>query len=156
MIDRRSIFMQIRRVVTENDENGKSRVKWDDKLDTKPGRPGFESRVAWATKDLPAKLTEEDPAKWEIGTTISNGSVFRVIKYDPGVSGRWHTTDSIDYAVVLSGEIDMQLDEGEVHLKAGDVMVQRATNHNWVNPGKEPCIIVFVLISLEGGKSTGW
>ncbi|HDK25615.1 MAG TPA: cupin domain-containing protein [Candidatus Atribacteria bacterium] len=91
-----------------------------------------------------------------MGTTISNGSVFRIIKFDPGVSERWHTTDSIDYAVVLSGEIDMQLDEGEIHLKAGDVMVQRATNHNWVNRGKEPCIIAFVLVALEGGKSTGW
>jgi len=112
--------------------------------------------VAWATKDLPIKLTEEDPSKWEIGTSISNGSVFRVIKYNPGVSERWHTTDTVDYAVVLSGEIDMQLDKEEVHLKEGDVMVQRCTSHNWVNRGKEPCVIAFVLIATEGGKSTGW
>jgi len=148
--------VKVRRVVTENDQKGKSKVKWDDTLETKPGRPGFERADIWATKELPAKLTEEDPSKWEMGTTISNGSVFRIIKFDPGVSERWHTTDSIDYAVVLSGEIDMQLDEGEIHLKAGDVMVQRATNHNWVNRGKEPCIIAFVLVALEGGKSTGW
>lgn len=148
--------MKVRRVVTENDQKGKSKVKWDDTVEMKPGRPGFERADIWATKELPAKLTDEDPSKWEMGTTISNGSIFRIIKFDPGVSERWHTTDSIDYAVVLSGEIDMQLDEGEIHLKAGDVMVQRATNHNWVNRGKEPCIIAFVLIALEGGKSTGW
>ena len=50
----------------------------------------------------------------------------------------------------------MQLDKEEVHLKAGDVIIQRSTNHNWVNRGKEACIIAFVLIATEGGKSTGW
>jgi quercetin dioxygenase-like cupin family protein len=79
-----------------------------------------------------------------------------VIRYEPGVAKRNHQTDSIDYAVVLSGEIDMELDEGEIHLKAGDVLIQRATRHNWVNRGTEPCVIAFVLISTEGGDSTGW
>ena len=66
-------------------------------------------------------------------------------------------TQSIDYAIVLSGEIDMELEEGEeIRLKAGDVLIQRATIHNWFNRGKEPCIIAFILIGLEGGKSTGW
>jgi hypothetical protein len=50
----------------------------------------------------------------------------------------------------------MQMDEGEVLLKAGDLIVQRATMHNWENRGTEPCIIVFVLIATEGGQSTGW
>ena len=59
----------------------------------------------------------------EIGTTIANGSVFRIAKYEPGVAERWHQTDSIDYAVVLSGEIIMQLDGGEVQLKAGNVLI---------------------------------
>jgi len=75
--------------------------------------------------------------------------VFRVLKFDPGVSPRNHRTDSIDYAVVMSGEIDMELDVGSVHLKAGDVLVQRGTIHNWVNKGKEPCIIAFTLISAK-------
>jgi len=57
-----------------------------------------------------------------------------------------HRTRTIDYAIVLSGEIDMLLDDSEVHLKAGDVLVQQATNHAWVNRGKEPCRICFVLI----------
>ena len=50
----------------------------------------------------------------------------------------------------------MELDEGAVHLKAGDVLIQRATIHNWVNRGSEPCIIAFILIATEGGKATGW
>ena len=64
---------------------------------------------------------------------------------------------SIDYAVVISGEIDMGLDDGvNVHLKAGDVLVQRGTIHNWVNNGTAPCVIAFVLIASKpvtaGGK----
>src|SRR6516165_1709036 len=50
-----------------------------------------------------------------------------------------HRTRSLDYAIILSGEIDMMLDDGDVHLKPGDVIVQQATNHAWVNRGKEPC-----------------
>jgi quercetin dioxygenase-like cupin family protein len=68
-----------------------------------------------------------------------------------------HRTDSIDYAVVLSGEIDMQLDDGtEVHLRAGDVLVQRGTIHNWINRGTAPCVMAFTLIDAKpvevGGK----
>jgi quercetin dioxygenase-like cupin family protein len=50
----------------------------------------------------------------------------------------------------------MQLDEGEIHLKAGDIVIQRGTIHNWVNRGTEPCVIAFILIATEGGASTGW
>ena len=60
-----------------------------------------------------------------------------------------HRTRSIDYAVVLSGEIDMLLDDSEVHLKAGDVLVQQGTVHAWVNNGSEPCRIAFVLIDAK-------
>jgi mannose-6-phosphate isomerase-like protein (cupin superfamily) len=57
-----------------------------------------------------------------------------------------HRTRTIDYALILSGEIDMLLDDSEVHLKAGDVVVQRATNHAWVNRGNAPCQVAFILI----------
>jgi quercetin dioxygenase-like cupin family protein len=60
-----------------------------------------------------------------------------------------HRTRSVDYAVVLSGEIDMVLDDSTVHLKPGDVIVQQATNHGWVNHGKEPCRMLFVLIDAK-------
>ena len=149
-------MMKIRRIVTGHNDAGKAVVKWDSEIESMAGRKGFGHVPVWATDCLPPTLNEEDPALWDIGTTIKNGSVFRVIQYDPGVAERWHATDSIDYAVVISGEIDMQLDEGEVHLKAGDTLVQRATVHNWVNRGSEPCIIAFVLIATEGGKSKDW
>ena len=148
--------MEIRRVVTANDKDGKSYVKWDSSIKAVSGRPGFGSLQMWATKKLPAETIEEDPGKWEIGTTIAGGSVFRFGLYEPGVSARWHKTDSIDYALCVSGEMWMQLDKEEVHLKAGDVVIQRGTIHNWVNKGKEPCVMLFVLLSTEGGKATGW
>ena len=148
--------MKIRRVVTGHNREGKSIVQWDTEMETVSGRPGLSRVAVWATKELPARLPDEDPNTWKFGTTIAGGSVFRVIQYAPGVAERWHRTDSIDYAVVLSGEIDMQMDEGEIHLKAGDVIVQRGTMHNWVNRGTEPCLIAFVLIATEGGQSTGW
>ena len=58
-----------------------------------------------------------------------------------------HRTNSLDYAVILSGSIVMELDDGaEVSLRSGDVLVQRGTVHNWINRGTEPCAIAFVLI----------
>jgi mannose-6-phosphate isomerase-like protein (cupin superfamily) len=60
-----------------------------------------------------------------------------------------HRTRSIDYAIVLEGEIDMLLDDSEVHLKAGDVLVQQGTNHAWVNNGTTTCRIAFVLIDAK-------
>ncbi len=80
-------------------------------------------------------------------TTIENGTVFRILDFHPGVQQRVHRTDSIDYIVVMSGEIDMELEIGvEVHLKAGDVMVQRGTVHNWINRGKVSCVMAVILI----------
>jgi quercetin dioxygenase-like cupin family protein len=93
----------------------------------------------------------------ETGTTLDNGTVFRILELQPGNTPRVHRTDSLDYAVIMSGEIDMELETGEItHLKAGDVVVQRGTVHNWVNRGTEPCVIAFVLIAAKpveaGGK----
>ena len=60
-----------------------------------------------------------------------------------------HRTRSLDYALVMSGEIDMMLDEDTVHLKAGDVVVQQATNHAWINRGKVPARVAFILIDSQ-------
>jgi mannose-6-phosphate isomerase-like protein (cupin superfamily) len=60
-----------------------------------------------------------------------------------------HRTRTIDYAIVTQGEIDMLLDDTEIHLKAGDVLIQQGTNHAWVNRGSEPCRIAFVLIDAR-------
>ena len=60
-----------------------------------------------------------------------------------------HRTRSVDYAIVLDGEIDMLMDDSEVHMKAGDVLVQQATNHAWVNNGTSSCRIAFILVDAQ-------
>ncbi len=149
--------LQIRRVVTGHDAQGRAKVLIDEQVkNVISNRPGATSSVIWSSDTLPVDNDgNEDPSGRSIGTTLKNGSVFRVLKLDPGVSPRNHRTDSIDYAVVMSGEIDMTLDDETVHLKAGDVLVQRGTIHDWVNKGSEPCVIAFALVSAKPVSSGG-
>lgn len=139
--------MQVRRVVTGHKPDGKATITIDDQCPDKTSfRPGAAVWNIWSTQ-LPAdNNVDGDGAKRIIGTAMKNAAVFRVIEYGPGVAPRNHRTDSIDFAVVLAGEIDMELDDEEVRLKAGDVLVQRGTIHNWVSRSDKPCVIAFVLI----------
>lgn len=145
--------LQIRRVVTGHDANGKAIVTIDEiARNVIAPRPGVSSSVIWSTEGFPVDNDgDSDPAGAGLkSTTLPNGTVFRVLQVEPGNGPRMHRTDSIDYALVLSGEIDMELDDGVmVHLKAGDVMVQRGTVHNWLNRSTAPCVIAFVLISAK-------
>jgi quercetin dioxygenase-like cupin family protein len=144
--------LQIRRVVTGHTNTGRAIVKIDEiaKNVISP-RPGNSSTVVWSTKGFPIDNDGfNDPTAAAIKTTVDGGTVFRVVRYEPGVAPRNHRTDSVDYAVVMSGAIDMELDDKVVvKLKAGDVLVQRGTIHNWANNGTEDCIIAFVLISAK-------
>jgi quercetin dioxygenase-like cupin family protein len=141
--------LQLRRVVTGHDANGRAVVLIDETATNMvSARPGTTASVVWTTEGFPADNNgHEDESRRQTGTTLANGSVFRVLELAPGNTPRNHRTDSIDYAVVMKGEIDMELDDTTVHLKAGDVLVQRGTIHNWVNRGAEPCVIAFVLIA---------
>lgn len=143
--------LPLRRVVTGHDEEGQAIVQIDDLAgDIISRRPGHSSYVVWATNSHPVDNSgRTDDAKLPVGTSLPGGTIFRVIEFAPGVAPRRHRTDSIDYAVVLSGEIDMELDDSVVHLKAGDVLVQRGTIHNWVNRGSEPCIVAVILIDAK-------
>jgi mannose-6-phosphate isomerase-like protein (cupin superfamily) len=143
--------LQFRRVVTGHDANGRAVLKIDEiAKNLTSSRPGATAAVVWTTQGFPVDNTgEEDAGLRQTGTTLDNGTVFRILELAPGVSPRNHRTDSIDYAVVMSGEVDMELDDTVVHLKAGDVLVQRGTIHNWVNRGTVPCVIAFVLIAAK-------
>lgn len=142
-----------RRVVTGHNICGKANVIIDDLVpNVTSGRPGHNAHVVWTTNELPVEFSQnnDDKGAQNIETTIENGSVFRIVEYAPGVSPRNHRTESIDYAVVMAGEINMGLGDGEkIHLKAGDVLVQRGTIHNWENLGTETCVIAFVLVSSK-------
>jgi quercetin dioxygenase-like cupin family protein len=149
---------QVRRVVTGHDANGRAVVKIDEVSNNiTSNRPGASACVVWTTESFPVNNTgDADEGLRNVGTTLKNGTVFRVIEFAPGVASRNHRTDSIDYAVVVSGEIDMEIEDSVVHLTAGDVLVQRGTIHNWVNRGAQPCVMAFVLVDAKpvevGGK----
>jgi quercetin dioxygenase-like cupin family protein len=78
-----------------------------------------------------------------------NGSRFIVMEFAPGIASEMHRTETIDYIVVLSGEIGMDMDQSSVTLKAGDIMVQRGTNHAWVNRSNEPARLAIVLLDAK-------
>jgi len=151
--------LEVRRVVTGHDSQGRAIVQIDEiSKNVVSARPNTSACVIWTTEGFSVDNTgKEDGAQRQTGTTLANGTVFRILEVGPGNAPRVHRTNSIDYAVVMSGEIDMELEEGSsVHLRAGDVVVQRGTMHNWVNKGTEPCRIAFILIDAKpvevGGK----
>jgi quercetin dioxygenase-like cupin family protein len=149
--------LNIRRVVTGHDKSGRAKVLIDEQVkNVFSQRPGAHYSVIWSSDSLPVDNDgDEDPSGKKIGTTIPGGTVFRIVSFGPGVAPRNHRTDSIDYAVVMSGEIDMDLDGEVVHLKAGDVLVQRGTIHNWINKGTEPCVIAFTLVDAKPVEAGG-
>ena len=123
--------MKARRVVTDHDQNGRAIVSADEICHGVSGRPGHERCDLWKSPD---------------------GTVFRLVEYQPGVAPRNHRTETIDYAIVLSGEIEMDLDGTAVRLKQGDTLVQRNTIHNWINRGPGPCVIAFVLVPAKEAR----
>jgi quercetin dioxygenase-like cupin family protein len=89
-----------------------------------------------------------------VGT--GQGTVVRITEFAPGAPKFMHRTETVDYALLLSGECDLELDSGEVaHLKPGDVVVQRGTMHAWVNNGTAPCVFAFILIDAEPATVAG-
>src|SRR6266705_4364185 len=132
-----TMALQVRRVITGHDGNGQAIVKIDEvSKHAFTGRLGATGINIWTTQGFPANNDGADDAGLrKVGTTLADGTIFRVLEFAPGLAPRNHRTDSIDYIVVMSGEIDMELDDSVVQLKAGDVMLQRGTIHNWVNRG---------------------
>jgi mannose-6-phosphate isomerase-like protein (cupin superfamily) len=122
---------------------------------------------------------QEDAANKKVGVVAPpGGTIFRVVEFAPerevkadyetrlrifqGIglapegdsrekprNPAMHRTKTIDYALIMSGEIDMLLDDSEIHLKAGDVVIQRGTNHAWVNRGNQPCQVAFVMVDAK-------
>ena len=166
---------EVRRVVTALDANGRAVALADGAVPLTSLRSPNPAGEMWVTSQYPPDYSwKEDRAKTKVGLIPpANGTIFRIVDFPPmkadvekmdvntmmkvvgdhapakGVPVRhpmMHRTRSLDYAIIMSGEIDMLLDDGEVHLKAGDVVVQQATNHAWVNRGKEVCRIAFILM----------
>ncbi|QXJ23845.1 cupin domain-containing protein [Actinomadura graeca] len=141
---------------------------------------GLVSTLLWTTAETPARLGgADDRGDVEIGVAPPpRGSVFRVVEFPPlgaqatalnqadilaemgiaddgGVGRRHpftHRTASLDYGVVLSGRIRLILDADELVLAAGDVLVQQANDHAWVNDFDESCSVAFVLLDAATGR----
>ena len=141
-----------RRIVTGHDAKGRAVVLYDGPAPNVKRRPsGLISTLLWTTDELPADTgRSDDRSAREIGIPPpERGSIFRVVDFPPGAKGEMHRTRSIDYAVVIEGEIDMLLPGREIRLRAGDVLVQQATDHAWENRGKASCRIAFILIDAK-------
>jgi quercetin dioxygenase-like cupin family protein len=123
-----------RRVVTGLDADGKSCVIIDGAC-----RPMASiGELVWSTPGLPADNSGSDdiaPPASPLDLMHGGGSVFMVLEYPPGMQSYWHATDTIDYIVVLEGELVLMLDAEEVKLTAGTFVVDRGVNHAWRNDG---------------------
>jgi mannose-6-phosphate isomerase-like protein (cupin superfamily) len=148
-------------VVTGHDGDGRSVVWIDGDAENTKSFGGVTSTLLWATDGAPAAfLGDDDAGAWDLGTSpLPSGSRFAYITAAPG-SGRraLHQTDTLDYVICVAGEITLWLDESSVTLRAGDIAVQRGTNHAWENQGAETAAFVCVLLDAEpkrGGSLSG-
>ena len=144
---------------------------------TIPGNPNFGMTNLWITDATPAdnRKAGDAAARPIVLEPPANGSILRVVEFPPdktlggfdrkaafGAMGASHAMDqdasrhpgmhktaTVDYAIVLSGEIWALMDEGETLLRAGDILVQRGTNHAWSNRSDAPCLVAFILISAS-------
>src|ERR1700681_4587099 len=145
----------IRRVITGHDGKNVAKVILEGPAtNTKRPREGVASTLMWGSDAMPADISvgenAEDMGARILGTAPpANGSRFIVMEFAPGIESKMHRTETIDYIVMLSGEIEMDMDDSTVKLRAGDIMVQRGTNHAWINRGKEPARLAIVLLDAK-------
>ena len=119
--------------------------------EARSNRPGIAGHGVWGTDVFPANLNTDDDGKiHEPGHPGATPTKIRISEYGPGVTPRMHRTHSLDYVVVMKGEMDMELDDGVmVHLNEGDICVQHGTIHKWINNGTEPCVVAFILLAAD-------
>jgi quercetin dioxygenase-like cupin family protein len=148
--------MAPRRVVTGHDENGTSVFVSDGPPPVERIAPdGARFHEIWSTSGAPAPVaaTEPDPGAGPVSVPPPpRGTKIRINSFPPGVVSPVHRTQSIDYGIVLEGEMVLVLDDSETVLGPGDIVIQRGTRHRWENRGAAPARMVFVLVD---GAFTG-
>jgi quercetin dioxygenase-like cupin family protein len=141
-----------RRIVTGHDGAGKSVVVWDAAPPVVRETPAGDAAFAeiWCTTAAPAPIApvEDDPT---VGRPLTvppgpNGTIVRFVEQRPGSSSPMHRTETIDYGICLEGEVYLVLDDAEVRLTPGDVVVQRGTDHRWENRSDTVARMAFVLV----------
>jgi quercetin dioxygenase-like cupin family protein len=144
---------RIRRVITGHDQGGFSTVHLDESV-----HEGNWATVLWASATVPVD-NAIDPAKAVPPATTIPGATFLALVFQPGQITRVHRSITADYGYVVSGEVELILDNDKtVTLRAGDTFVQRGTLHAWRNPGAEPCraIVLSVQASEDVGRPGDW
>ena len=144
---------KIRRVVTGHNSEGAAVFASDNEYETVVIPSGDAAMATiWTTTTVPADLNDEtDGRNRDAGTTLKGGSVIRVVDMLPNASSPMHRTSSIDYGIVISGEIELELDNKIFKtIGQGGIIIQRGTIHKWRNPSStEICRTVFVLTDVE-------
>jgi mannose-6-phosphate isomerase-like protein (cupin superfamily) len=148
--------IQIRRIITGHNQEGRAVVASDEVLRSLPVTHGvnIEGCEIGSTNQMPVDNSPSGAAAQKAGFVrhynyvgTGGGSTFEITEFAPGHTRFAHRTETMDYAIVLSGEIDMELEGDEaVHLKTGDVVVQRGTIHTWANIGTVPAVLAFIMI----------
>jgi quercetin dioxygenase-like cupin family protein len=143
-----------RRVVTGHDKTGKSVFVADGAAPvarTAPDGAGFFE--IWSTSGAPAPIAAEEPdpaANPAVAVPPPpNGTKIRFNSFPPGTISPMHRTQSVDYGIVIAGQVVLVLDDSETVLNAGDIAIQRGTNHRWENRGDMAARMVFVLVDGE-------
>jgi mannose-6-phosphate isomerase-like protein (cupin superfamily) len=146
-----------RRVVTGHDQNGKSVFLSDGPVPTVRhlAGEGVGFYEIWNTAAMPAPVaaTEEEPTRLDLTVPPApSGTKIRINEFFPGhlddrnLQSPIHRTESVDYGIVLEGEVVLVLDDSEVVLKAGDVVIQRGTSHAWANRSDKVARMAFILV----------
>jgi quercetin dioxygenase-like cupin family protein len=154
--------LEVRRIVTGHDASGKAIVASDERLTASTG-PGRARCEVWSSDGMPVDLSDAAAEKQKQGFVVRHnyvgsgqGTVVRVVEFVPGAPGFMPRTETLDYGIVLSGECDLELDDGKtVRVRQGDIVVQRGTMHAWVNNGTLPCVFAFVLIDARPAEAGG-
>jgi quercetin dioxygenase-like cupin family protein len=144
-------------VVTGHRADGRAVVLIDDLAPRAPHAESYTGTEIWQTAVLPVDNTDDRDGLTGIGT-IPQGCTLRYGDFEPGFRSSMHTTPTIDYAIVIEGVMEMELDDGTVvTLNVGDVVVQRGTNHRWMNNSDRPVRMAFAMIAAtdRGTAETG-
>jgi quercetin dioxygenase-like cupin family protein len=154
----------IPRVIVTGEKDGKSVITRDAQAASVSEHfPGLIISDVWATGSTPARLNEELVVEnTAFPVTPKNGTYFRYVQVPPDkdlgvevVPGEphplMHKTPTLDYIVILSGEMYLITEDGETLLQPGDIVIQRGTNHAWSNRSDKPCIQLAVLIDAQEG-----
>lgn len=149
----------VRRVVTGHNAGGRAIFISDSTFEPRPVPSGDAAMcLIWTAPDLPVENNDTtDGRERDAGTTLRGGSVIRSVDLFPGQQSPMHRTNSLDYGIVISGQLELELDDGvTTRLNPGDVVVQRGTMHLWRNPSEtETCRVVFVLTEATAVKIDG-